>query len=150
MHPVAAIPAVLVLTACNPLGMLADGIHDDVLHDFPPTARQTYVANFAMDCREGAEAGEALCRTCTVMALGEGHGFAVDAELYEHTLRERDGGMFNAISAPLGREDFAHDGSPESVRIAVEAGHDWCAAQGEGRLAVLKDELAGAGAGGMH
>lgn len=150
MQLAASIPALLVLAACSPPGMLADGVHDDVLNAFPPTARQAYVANFPMDCRQGEAVGEALCRTCTVMALGAGHGFTVDAELYEHTLRDRDGAMFNAISAPLGREEFAHDGSPASVRAAVNAGHAWCAGQGAGRHVVLKDELDGILAGGMH
>lgn len=147
MHLAASIPAVLVLSACTPSGMLADGIHDNVLNAFPPTARQAYVANFPMDCREGEVEGEALCRTCTVMALGEQHDHAVDAELYEHTLRNQDGTMFNAMSAPMGREDFGHDGSLASIRAAVDAGHAWCAGQGAGRHVVLKDELAAMPAG---
>ena len=115
--------------------------HDDVLNAFPPLERPHYVANFPMDCREGE--GETLCRTCTVMALGAADDMAVDAELYRHTLRRDEAGvMRNAISAPLGRQDFSHDDTIGGVRGAIALAHAWCAAHGAVRLVVLKDELA--------
>jgi hypothetical protein len=116
--------------------------HDDVLNAFPPLERPHYVANFPMDCREGEGEGETLCRTCTVMALGAIDDLAVDAELYRHTLRrDASGVMRNAISAPLGRQDFSHDDTLDGVRGAIALGHAWCAAHGAVRLVVLKDEL---------
>ncbi len=121
--------------------------HDALLNEFPPLERQSYVANYPMDCREGG--GETVCRTCTVMALGAAHGLAVDAELYAHTLRRDEAGaMTNAISAPLDREDFSHDASPESVRASIDLAHAWCADRGAVRLSVLKDELDAAFDGG--
>lgn len=123
--------------------------HDALLNEFPPLERPHYVANYPMDCREGGSGDEALCQTCTVMALGAAPAVLIDAERYEHTLR-RDGAgdMHNAISAPLGRQDFSHDATLDGARAAIALAHAWCAVQGAQRLFVLKDELDAAFDGG--
>lgn len=138
MRALAPLAAILALSACAPAAG-STGPHDAVLNAFPPTERQAYVANYPMDCR--TRDAETLCRTCTVMTLSAEYGFAVDAELYLHTLRERDEALRIAISAPLDREDFGHDGSPEGARAAMDGAHDWCRRQGGRRHAVMKDAL---------
>lgn len=144
MRRLLILSGLLALAACTGASEERAHEHDDVLNAFPPLERPHYVANFPMDCREGEGegAGETLCRTCTVMALGAADDLAVDAELYRHTLRRDESGvMRNAISAPLGRQDFSHDDTIGGVRGAIALGHAWCATQGAVRLVVLKDEL---------
>lgn len=144
------LPGILAAAACAAASE-PEHAHDALLNEFPPLERPHYVANYPMDCREGGSGEEVLCRTCTVMALGAAPAVLVDAERYEHTLRRHGSGdMRNAISAPLGRQDFSHDDTLDGARAAIALAHAWCAVQGAQRLFVLKDELDAAFDGGEN
>ncbi|WP_421791501.1 hypothetical protein [Hyphobacterium sp.] len=130
--------AALVLASCSQLD--TGPLHTQIQE----TAGAIPYASVGVIRCSGDDA-QVLCMGCTVSAYEPGDlENRVFAEVQEYNFRaEGEGGALDLTSygGMHGRERLQHDGTLSSVRAAIEAGTQWCEAQGARDWYVVSDNL---------